>query len=182
MATKQKEDVYKLKLTAAGVSIYRTVDETVARQIISLVMGGAAGGAGNAAGNPGFAPAAPGAAPTNSSTPKAFMSSKRPATDMERVTCLGYFLTHYRETNAFKTRELTKLNTEAAGPKLSNFLATARNAVSHGYLAVAGSGRKQITERGEAVVSALPDRDKVLAALKEHRVRKPRKKRGRKTK
>jgi len=47
------------------------------------------------------------------------MSAKHPTTDMERVTCLGYFLTYSRETSAFKTTELTKLNTEAAGPKLS---------------------------------------------------------------
>jgi hypothetical protein len=180
MPTKQKGDEYELKMTGAGFSIERTVDESVAREIMSLVMGRAAGdGGGNAARKPGLNP---GATLPDANTPKGFMSGKRPTTDMERVTCLGYFLAHYRDTNAFKTKELTNLNIEAAGPKLSNISATARNAVTQGLLALAGSGRKQVTERGEAVVAALPDRDKVAAALKEHRARKARKKRHRKAK
>jgi hypothetical protein len=177
MAIKQKDDEFKLKLTGAGVSIDRTVDGAVAQQIMSLAMRGAGAGAG--AGKLGIVP---GVTPPDSSTPKAFMSAKRPTTDTERVTCLGYFLTHYSETSAFKTKELTKLNTDAAGPKLSNISATARNAVAQGFLAPAGGGRKQMTERGDAVVAALPDRDKVKAALEEHSVRKRRKRRTRKAK
>src|SRR6516164_5632568 len=57
----------------------------------------------------------------------------------------------------------------------ANISATARNAVAQGLLASAGGGQKQITERGEAVVGALPDRDKVKAALEEYKIRKPRK-------
>lgn len=178
MTIKRDNDDYKLKLTGAGVSIDRTTNETIARQIMALVMGGAGVGE-NLAARPGFIP---GSAPTNSSTPKAFMAGKRPTTDMERVTCLAYFLTHYRNVNAFKTKELTDLNIEAAQQKLSNPSATARNAVAQGFLALAGSGRKQITQRGEAVVISLPDRDKVKAALEDHKVRKPRKRRARKAK
>jgi hypothetical protein len=178
MSAKRNVDEYKLKLTGAGISIDRPVNETVARQIMTLVMGGAGVGEGAAAGS-GFAPSP---APTNASTPKAFMSAKRPTTDMERVACLAYFLTHHRNTNAFKTKDLTDLNIEAAQPKLSNASATARNAVTHGFLALGGSGRKQITPRGEAVVAALPDRDKVKVALEDHKIRKPRKRRARKVK
>jgi hypothetical protein len=178
MSSKRNDGDYKFKLTGEGVSIERTVDENVARQIMALVMGGAAGGDGLPA-KPGFTPVS---MPTDLSTPKAFMSGKRPTTDMERVTCLAYFLTHSRNINAFKTKDLTDLNIEAAQPKLSNASATCRNAVTHGFLALAGSGRKQVTPRGDAVVGALPDRDKVKAALEEHKTRKPRKKRVRKVK
>jgi hypothetical protein len=101
---------------------------------------------------------------------------------MERVTCLAFYLTHHKNTNAFKTKELTDLNIEAAQQKLSNASATARNAVGHGFLALAGGSRKQITPRGEAVVDALPDRDKVKGALADHKIRKPRKRRARKSK
>jgi hypothetical protein len=45
------------------------------------------------------------------------------------------------------------------------------------YLAKAGGGKKQITILGEEVVEALPDREKVKAAIAEHRPKR-RKKRG----
>ena len=118
----------------------------------------------------------------DSNTPKPFMTGKRPTTDMEKVTCLAYYLTHHRGTNVFKTKDLSDLNIEAAQQKLSNPSATARNAVNHGLLTLAGGGRKQITPRGEAVVEALPDRDKVKAAMADHKLRKPRKKRSRNVK
>jgi hypothetical protein len=172
-------DSYKLKLTGTGVSVERSVNELVARQIMDLVMGGAGSGGGQPTSPGTLGPSTGGA---DSSTPKAFMAGKRPRTDMERITCLAYYLTHNRSASAFKTKDLTDLSIEAAQQKLSNPSATARNAVEHGFLALAGGGRKQITPRGEAVVDALPDRDKVKTALTDHRVRKPRKKRVRKAK
>ncbi len=178
MAAKTEDESYKLKLTGAGVSIERSVDEGVARQIMELAMGGTGGGEGQSA-KPAFSGHS---GRMDSSTPKAFMTVKKPTTDMEKVTCLAYYLTNHRGTNAFKTKELTDLNIEAAQQKLSNPSATARNAVNHGLLTLAGGGRKQITPRGEAIVEALPDRDKVKAAMADHRVRKPRKKRSRNVK
>jgi len=179
MATKSEVDTYNLKLTGRGFSVERPVPEAVARQIMDLVMGGSATAGGQFAKPGGLSPDA-GAA--DSSTPKAFMGVKRPRTDMERVTCLAYYLTHSRSVNAFKTKDLSDLNIEAAQQKMSNPSATARNAVLHGFLALAGGGKKQITPRGEAVVQALPDGDKVKAALADHKVRKPRKKRVRRNK
>src|SRR2546429_7925043 len=35
--------------------------------------------------------------------PKEFLLDKQPKTDVERVACLAYYLTHYRETPHFKT-------------------------------------------------------------------------------
>jgi hypothetical protein len=181
MAGKREQGSFQLKLTGTGISVVRPISEITARQIVALVMGG------NAPAEPSApiydSPAAAGSR-TDASTPKAFMTSKRPKTDMEKVTCLAYYLSHFRQVAAFKTRELTELNIEAAQQKLTNPSATARNAVSDGYLSLAGSGRKQITSRGEALVEALPDRDKVQEALVAHPIRKARRKRssGRKVK
>jgi hypothetical protein len=111
------------------------------------------------------------------STPKAFLTGKRPSTDVERIACLAYYLTHHRNTAHFKTKDISALNTEAAQPKLSNAAFAVKNATQQSkYLAPAGKGQKQITALGEAVVAALPDRDAVKAALTAHP--KGRRKRG----
>lgn len=180
MASKTSDSEYSLKLTGGGgISIDKIVTEPIALQILKLAMGDTnatpGAGAGLSAAGTGTASKS-----IDTSTPKAFMTAKHPTTDMERVTCLAYYLAHYRNTPAFKTNELTTLNTEAAGGRLSNVSSTARNAVTNGYLSAAGQGRKQIASRGEALVDALPDRDKVAAALEAHPARKPRKKRARK--
>lgn len=108
-------------------------------------------------------------------SPKQFMAQKNPKTDMQRIACLGYYLTHFRKTQHFKTRDLTHLNIEAAQPQLSNPAAAVRNAAANKYLSPAGSGRKQITSVGEAIVKALPDFDKVKEEIGKHK--RPRKKR-----
>lgn len=111
-------------------------------------------------------------------TPKEFMHDKSPKTDVERVACLAYYLTKYRETLTFKTKDITNLHTEAALPKMSNPSQTMKNATNQNhYLATAGQGAKQITMRGEKVVDALPDREKVAAVLAKHAKPKRRKKR-----
>jgi len=40
-------------------------------------------------------------------TPKEFLRDKMPVTDVERITCLAYYLTHYRDTPHFKTLDLS---------------------------------------------------------------------------
>lgn len=91
-------------------------------------------------------------------TPKQFLLEKAPQTDVERIACLAYYLTHYRETPHFTTLELAKLNTEAAQPKFSNTAYTATNAANAGYLASATKTQRQISAAGEQFVIALPDR------------------------
>ncbi|WP_432253095.1 hypothetical protein [Streptomyces sp. HNM1019] len=109
--------------------------------------------------------------------PRSFMSQKKPNSLVERIACLAYYLSFYRDKPHFKTSDFVQLNTEAAGAKFGNPSRDADNADrQNGYLVTAGRGLKQITPRGEAVVQALPDRDAVKAALREYpyKVRRPR--------
>jgi hypothetical protein len=118
----------------------------------SVTVGGADAGSSNGAGDLG--------------TPKQFLALKAPETDVERVTALGYYLTYARENPHFKTKELSELNIEAAGPRLSNASYAASNAQKKmGYLASGPGGTKQITARGEALVENLPDRAAAKAAV-----------------
>lgn len=107
-------------------------------------------------------------------TPKQFIFEKRPQTDIERVTCLAFYITHYRDTPHFKTLDLSKLNTEAAQIKLSNPNAAVDNATQAGLLAQSGQGQKQISAIGELYVQALPDRVAAKEAINKARLRKPR--------
>lgn len=92
-------------------------------------------------------------------SPKEFMLEKQPRTDVERVACLAYYLTHYRNAPHFKTIDLSTLNTEAAQVKFSNAAFSANNATKTGYLVSATKGQKQLSAVGEKFVRALPDRD-----------------------
>jgi hypothetical protein len=172
--TKSQTEGYRLKLTGPGVTLDRDVSEEVAREILNLTMGGPARAPGLRV--PGGSAAVDGATGRSAATtPKAFLAAKRPQTDVQRVTCLAYYLTHHRETPAFKTGDLTKLNTEAAQPKLSNPTVAVQNATAASYLSAAGQARKQITNHGESVVEALPDQAAVKQILENSPVRKRKK-------
>ncbi len=98
-------------------------------------------------------------------SPKEFLFKKQPRSDVERVACLGYYLSHYRDQPHFKTFDISKLNTEAAQTKLSNPAQAVDNATKTGYLAQATKGLKQLSAAGEMYVEALPDREAANAAL-----------------
>jgi len=98
-------------------------------------------------------------------SPKDFIRDKAPKTDIERIACLAYYLTHYRDTPHFKTIDLSSLNTEAAQPKLSNAAYAVDNATKAGLLVQAVKGAKQLSAAGEYFVQALPDRDAAKASL-----------------
>jgi len=107
---------------------------------------------------------------------KEFLRDKNPVTDVERVTCLAYYLTHYRDTPHFKTLDISSLNTEAAQPKFSNAAFAVENAAKLGYLVAATKGNKQITAIGEKFVDLLPDRDAAREAVRNFRPRRRTKK------
>ena len=98
-------------------------------------------------------------------SPKQFLMEKQPKTDVERIACLAFYLTHYRNTPHFKTLDLSKLNTEAAQPKFSNAAVAANNALKLGYLASGTKGQRQLSAVAEQFVQALPDRDAAKAAM-----------------
>lgn len=108
----------------------------------------------------------------NAPSPKAFLMEKQPRTDVERVACLAYYLTHFRDTPHFKTLDIGKLNTEAAQPKFSNTAYASNNAMKMGYLAPAAKGQRQLSAAGELFVSALPDRDAARTAMEQARPRR----------
>ena len=98
-------------------------------------------------------------------SPKEFLLEKQPQTDVERIACLAYYLTHFRDTPHFKTLDLSALNTEAAQPKFSNAAYTTNNAVKLGYLVPSSKGQRQLSAVGERFVRALPDRDAAKLSL-----------------
>lgn len=98
-------------------------------------------------------------------SPKEFLLAKKPPTDVERVACLGYYIAHYRNKSAFKTLDISKLNTEAAQVKFSNAAWATNNAVTRGYLVAASRGLKQMSAAGEVYVQALPDRAAARSAM-----------------
>jgi len=105
--------------------------------------------------------------------PKEFLRDKAPKSDIEKVVCLAYFLTHYRETQHFKTIDISKLNTEAAQLKFSNAAYAVDNAGKRGFLVPAGkNGTKQISAMGEQFVNALPDREAAKAAQEQIKTRR----------
>jgi hypothetical protein len=104
--------------------------------------------------------------------PKEFIMEKQPRSDVERVACLAYYLTHYRETPKFRTLDLSKLNTEAAQRKFANAAWAVHNAVKQGYLIQAGKGLRQLSAAGEQSVRALPDHEQARHLLKQFLPRK----------
>jgi hypothetical protein len=104
-------------------------------------------------------------------SPKNFIFEKSPQTDVDRIACLAYYLSHYRDQPHFKTADLSKLNTEAAQRKLANTAYAVNNATHAGYLAAAPGGQKQLTALGEQYVSALPGREAARAVLERFRDR-----------
>ncbi len=105
-------------------------------------------------------------------SPKEFLLQKRPTTDVERIACLAYYLTHYRNTQFFKTLDLSKLNTEAAQIKFSNATVAVDNATKAGFLASATRGNKQLSAIGELYVQGLPDKEAARQAISHARPRR----------
>lgn len=109
--------------------------------------------------------ASPSFSEDRSMSAKAFLLEKRPQSDVERIACLAYYMTHYRDEPHFKTLDLSKLNTEAAQIKLSNPTRAVDNATTSHFLIPAGQGKKQLSAIGEVYVQSLPDRAAARSAI-----------------
>jgi hypothetical protein len=115
--------------------------------------------------------------PTTSNI-KSFMNGKKPGNSYERVACLAYYLERVDKLEEIKTADINKANTDARLSKLSNaalFVADATR--KYGYLTSIGRGTVALSSRGEAVVDAMPDREKVKEALESNPFRRSGKKR-----
>ena len=129
--------------------------------------------------DPTKSPREPHFSPHEVPSPKDFVFQKRPSTQIERVACLAYYLTHHRDTPHFKTTDISKLNTEAAQTKLSNPSYTVNDATRSGLLATAAKGMKQLSAMGEKYVEALPDHAAAKALTSTLKGRRSRRKPGR---
>lgn len=109
---------------------------------------------------------------------KDFLREKLPKTDVERIACLAYYLTHYKNVQFFKTLDLSLLNTEAAQPKFSSASVAVSNAIRAGFIVPAAKGQNQLSSAGEVFIQALPDREAAKVAVANMRVRKRNKKLG----
>ena len=106
-------------------------------------------------------------------TPKQFMLGKQPKTNVERLACLGYYLTHHRDMPQFRTIDLSKLNTEAAQRKFANAADTAKDAIRANYFVAAPKkGHRQLSAEGEQAIAALPDHEKAAGIMKRVRSRR----------
>lgn len=121
-----------------------------------------------------FDPHAPHFTDRSELPPKEFLFQKQPRTDIERIACLAYYLTHYRDTRQFKTIDLSKLNVEAAQIKFSNTAFAVVNATNGRLLVSAGKGFKQLSAIGERYVDALPNREAAKEILSTMRFRRSR--------
>jgi hypothetical protein len=106
---------------------------------------------------------------------KSFMNGKRPGNYYERVACLAYHLEKVGKVEEMNTAGINKANTDARLSKLRNAV-VADATRKYGYLTSIGHGKVALSSRGEAVVDALPDREKVKEALKSNPFRRSRKK------
>lgn len=128
--------------------------------------GGAGTGAGAGAGMASAVKIA--GTPGTNSHARSFMTQKKPGDQQERVACLAFYLTFHKDMSAFKTRDITQMNSDAGQANLSNAAMFLKNSVTVQYLSSAGKGMRQLTPRGEALVNALPDRAAVKQALADH--------------
>lgn len=172
-----KTSGFSLKLTGPGISFDRPLSEDVASRIINLVMTGTTNAPPlqpvvSAGALPGGSASIQNPAQLAGITIKQFIKQKRPENLYQRVACLAYYLTHALQTAHFKTKDISKANTDAAVSKFSNAAVFVNDATNkYGYLSAAGRGNKQITAFGEEVVEALPDREKVKQLHDDNRSR-----------
>src|SRR5258706_3911651 len=120
MASKPGDNDYTLSISGPGHNSKRKVPDDVASKVIAFVMGSGTGaleasGRGNnqSTGQSGSGQSG-NIQPGGNVTPKQFLALKKPGSNYERVACLAYYLGNYRDMAHFKTRDITKLNTESA--------------------------------------------------------------------
>lgn len=113
---------------------------------------------------------------------RTFMRIKKPATDVERVACLIYYLAKTTGQVGCKSKDISQANIDFGGTKFNMTRALDNATRRSKYLSSRGAQEKQLTPLGEDVVEALPDQAAVAAVIAESRVRKVPKKKATKKK
>ena len=99
------------------------------------------------------------------SHPEIFWRRSDRAMITSALPVLAYYLAKVDNLTQFKTADITRISKASALRVADHSLAVQHAANSYRYLASAGRGVKQLTPLGEAVVDALPDREKVKTAI-----------------
>src|ERR1700733_12980442 len=109
-----KTSGYKISMTGSVIVPEKEISEEVALRVLALIMSsGAKHGETTGTDSSGsIIDSGETFMQGGELTPKAFMAKKRPSSEIERITCLAFYLTKHRNVSAFKTKDLTKLNTE----------------------------------------------------------------------
>lgn len=93
--------------------------------------------------------------------PRAFIRVKRPATDVQRVACLAYFIVTTSGKPGFSSKDVVTTHTDSGGSKINMTRALDNATRRSKYLSNRGPKEKQLTPLGEDIVDALPDQNAV---------------------
>jgi hypothetical protein len=92
---------------------------------------------------------------------RTFIRLKRPATDVQRVACLGYFIVRTTNNRGFSSKEVSNAHTDSGGSSINMTRALDNATRGAKYLSNRSPKEKQLTTLGEDVVLALPDQQVV---------------------
>jgi hypothetical protein len=92
---------------------------------------------------------------------RSFIRLKKPATDVQRVACLGYFQVKTNGVPGFSSKDIGKLHVESGGSAINMTRALDNATRQSKYISNRGAKEKQLTPLGEDVVEALPDQQAV---------------------
>jgi hypothetical protein len=94
---------------------------------------------------------------------RAFIRSKKPTTDVQRVACLGYYVAQTTGQQGFTSKSISTAHTDSGGSSINMPRALDNATRGAKYLSNRGPHEKQLTTLGEDVVNALPDQEAVKA-------------------
>jgi hypothetical protein len=168
MTTKKLTEVEAVNVIHKALEPFDVPGRTkVLRAVVALLEVEPLNGASGAAAGNLAATGAP-AANLNNARIDVFVSTKKPTTTYQRIACLAYYLEHHDQLIELTSKDLSKANAAARQPKISNVGVFLNDATAkYGFFAAVGGGKKSLTQRGSAVVEALPDQAAVKQVLQD---------------
>jgi hypothetical protein len=185
MATKKKQDS-----TSALVTVVKALEglsdtdkqwvlNSAASRWTLTVQTQTSGGEGTGGGTGGGAPAGANTPDAQAAITKndvrAFIRAKKPATDVQRVACLGAYLAQTTGKHGFTSKDISAAHTTSGGSKINLTRALDNATRQSKYISNLSGREKQLTPLGEDVVAALPDQQAVKDVEKDSKGRRGRK-------